>query len=184
MAQLVDDDIVRDCRRCKHEPPVERERAFCTAASPAGLLISDGNAVVSTAGELPEIGDALREILFCRSDVTLLKGGALDVGQIGDGTVLLLLQYFQIFGDDPDSLLDEKVPDIFIGCVHRDTHRNLSIGINADGTALAVAADERVGQLIELTLILNAYDAFALGFHGGIPYISLCGLENNSSATA
>lgn len=36
----------------------------------------------------------------------------------------------------------------------------MAVGINTDGTASAAASDERVGQLVELALILDAYGVF------------------------
>ena len=36
----------------------------------------------------------------------------------------------------------------------------MAVGINADGTASAAASDERVGQLVEFALVLDAYGVF------------------------
>ena len=109
VTQFVDNHIIRNCRRCQHKPPIEGECALGAAASPAGFLIPDGDAVVGAAGELVKVGDSFGEIFFRRSDVPLFQCGALCVGQVGDRTTLLLLQYFQIFCYDPNALVDEKM---------------------------------------------------------------------------
>lgn len=109
MAQLMDDHIIRNRRRCQHKPPIERECALSTAASPAGFLISDGDAVVGAAGEPVKVGDSFRKIFFRRSDIPLFQCGALCVGQVRDRTVLFPLQHLQIFGDDPNALVNEEM---------------------------------------------------------------------------
>lgn len=105
----MDNHVIRNCRRRQHKPPIERERAFGTAASPAGFLIPDGDAIVGAAGESVKVGDSLRKIVFRRSDVPLFQCGTLRVCQIGDGTALLFLQNFQVFGYNPDAFVNEKM---------------------------------------------------------------------------
>ena len=85
MAQLMDDHIIQNGGRRQHEPPVKGERASGAAASPAGLLIPDGDAVIGATSELVEIGDSFREIFFRRGDIALFQGEPLGVGQLGDG---------------------------------------------------------------------------------------------------
>lgn len=72
VAQFMDDNIVQNGRRRQHEPPVKGKRASGTAASPAGLLVSDGDPVVGAAGKLLEIGGSPRKIFFRRGDIALL----------------------------------------------------------------------------------------------------------------
>lgn len=145
MAQLVDDHIVRDCGRCQHEPPIKRESTACAAASPAGFLVPDGDAIVGAAGKLYEVGGTFGDILFCGGDIPLFQSDSLDIGQVGDGAVLTLFFCLQIFGDDPDTLLDEKMINLLLGDDGRDADCNLPFRINADGTAFTAAANERVG---------------------------------------
>ncbi len=165
MAQLMDDHIIQDGGRCQHEPPVKRECASGAAASPASLLIPDGDAVVGATGELVEMSHSFRKIFFCRGNIALFQGEPLGIGQLGDGTVTLFFLNFQIFGDDPDTLLDEQMGYFFLGGAHGNAHRDLPVGGNTDGEASAVAADEYVRQLVKLTLILDAYCAFGLICH-------------------
>lgn len=165
MAQLMDDHIIQNGRRCQHEPPVKGESASGAAASPAGLLIPDGDAVVGAAGELMEMSDSFREILFRRGDIALFQGEPLGVGQLGDGTVTLFFLNFQILGYDPDALLDEQMGYFLLCGAHGNAHRDLSVGGNTDGEASAVAADECVRQFVKLALILDAYCAVGLIYH-------------------
>ena len=165
MAQLMDDHIIQDGGRRQHEPPVEGECASCTAASPAGLLIPDGDAVVGAAGKLLKMGNSFRKIFFRRGDIALFQGDPLGVGQLGNGTVTLFFLNFQILSDDPDTLLDEQMGDFLLRGAHGNAHRDLSVGGNTDGEASAVTADECVRQLVKLTLILDAYCAVGLVYH-------------------
>ena len=165
MAQLMDDHIIQNGGRRQHEPPVKGERASGAAASPAGLLIPDGDAVIGATSELVEIGDSFREIFFRRGDIALFQGEPLGVGQLGDGAVTLLFLNLQILGDDPDALLDEQMGYFLLCGAHGNAHRDLSVGGNTDGEASAVAADECVRQLVKLTLILDAYCAVRLIYH-------------------
>lgn len=165
MAQLMDDHIIQDGRRRQHEPPVKGKRASGAAASPACLLIPDGDAVVGAAGELMEMGDSFRKIFFRRGDIALFQGEPLGVGQLGDGTVTLFFLNFQILGDDPDTLLDEQMGYFLLCGTHGNAHSDLSVGGNIDGEASAVTVDKCVRQLIKLTLILDAYCAFGLICH-------------------
>lgn len=160
VAQFMDDHIIRNCRGRQHKPPIERECSFGAAASPAGFLIPDGDAIVGAAGELDKVGDSFGKVFFCRSDVPLFQCDALCVGQVRDRTALLLMHRFQIFGDDPNALVDEKMCDFFLAGAHGNTHCNMAVGINADGIASAAAPDKRVGQLVEFALILDAYGVF------------------------
>ena len=165
MAQLMDDHIIQDGGRRQHKPPVKGERASGAAASPAGLLIPDGDAVIVAAGELVKIGDSFRKIFFRRGDIALFQGEPLGVGQLGNGTVTLFFLNFQILGDDPDTLLDEQMGDFLLCGAHGNAHRDLPVGRNTDGEASAVAANECVRQLVKLTLILDAYCAVGLIYH-------------------
>lgn len=162
MAQLMDDHIVRDCGRRQHEPPVKRESAARAAASPAGFLVPDADAVIGTSGKLMEVSDAFWKILFCSSNVSFFQSGSLDIGQVGDRAVIALFFRFQIFGDNPDALLDEEVFNFFFCDIKRDADCNLSFRVNTDGAAFTAAADKCVGQFIELTLILNSDSVFGV----------------------
>ena len=157
--------IIQDGRRSQHETPVKREGASGTAASPSGLLVAYGNTVVGTTGELLEVGGSFWKILLCGSDIALFQCGALGVGQIGDGAVLLLFLYFQIFRDDPDAFINEQVRDFFLRGAQGDANGNLPIGRDADRAAFAVAVDEGVGQFVELALVLYAYGVVAIIIH-------------------
>ena len=174
MAQLVDNHIIRDCGRCQHESPVKREGASCTAASPAGLLIPDGDAVVGAAGKLHKVSGTFGKILFCSGDIPLFQSDPLDIGQVGDRAVLALFFCLQIFGDDPDTLLHEKTINLFLGDVKRDADCNLSFRIDADCTAFAAAADKCVGQFIEFALILNSDGIFGVIVHWVSCKSSIC----------
>lgn len=105
MAEFMDDHIVEDGGRCQHQPPVEGKRTFCAAASPAGLLVTDGDAAEGSARERGKISGAFRKVFLCCGDVTLFEGGSLGVCQIGNGTAFTLFYGFQIVRDDPTLLI-------------------------------------------------------------------------------
>lgn len=155
MAQLVDDYIVENGRGSQHEPPVEGESSLCAAASPAGLLVADSNAVVGTAGKLAEVCGSFRKIFFGGSDVSLSQRGTLRICKVGYRPVSLPFEGLQIFGDDPVLLFNEKAVKFPLGGALRDTYCDPALGRNADGTAFAVAADECVGKFIQFALIFD-----------------------------
>ena len=97
----MDHDIVQNSGRRQHQPPVKGQRASGAAASPAGLLVADGDAAVGAAGELLEVGGSFRKVFSGSGDIALCQGGTLGVGQIGDRHPGLFLLLFQIFCDDP-----------------------------------------------------------------------------------
>jgi hypothetical protein len=62
MAQLVDDDIVREMRRQKGDPVIEIQIAFFRAASPSAALIPYGHlSDPETVVRVPESEPLLRE---------------------------------------------------------------------------------------------------------------------------
>ncbi len=65
----MDHYIVQDGGRRKHKAPVKRESAFGAAASPTGLLVPDGDAVIGTSGELAVVGGSFGEIVFGCGDI-------------------------------------------------------------------------------------------------------------------
>lgn len=140
--------IVQNGRRRQHKPPVEGESSLGAAAPPAGLLIPDGDAVVSAVGELPEISRPFREVFFGGGDIPLGQGGTLGVRQIRDGPGCLLLLHFKIFRDDPVLSVREDMPDLFIAGPQGNAYRDLSFRRDADRVALPVTADEGVGKFI------------------------------------
>ena len=161
----MDDHIVQNPGRCQHKPPVKRESAPRAAASPAGFLIPDSDTIVGTAGELMEVCHTFGKIIFCSDNISLFQSSPLRIGQIGDGAVSDLFLYFQIFCNDPDALLDEKMMYSLFGSVHWDTDCYFAIGVNTDGAAFAAAADKRVRKLIDFTLILNTYCVLGVVVH-------------------
>lgn len=148
VAQFVDNYIVKNSRRSQHEPPVEGESTSGAAASPAGFLVPNGNAVVCTAGKLTEISRSFREIFFGGIDISPGQGRTLRIGQAGYRTVGLFLKGFQIFCDDPVLLFDENALKFPAGGMQRYTYGDLALGRDADGVTLAAAADKCVWQFI------------------------------------
>ena len=61
VAKLVDDHIIYDFRRCEHQQTVKIQVASATAASPAGLLVSDRDSSVIYADLFRIKGNSLRE---------------------------------------------------------------------------------------------------------------------------
>ncbi len=114
VAQLMDHNIIQNGRRCQHETPVKGESPLRATASPACLLITDGNAVVNAAGELLEIGGSLREILFSSGDIPLCQGSTLCLCQIGNRFGSLFVLLLQISGNDPMLFLCENMMDFFV----------------------------------------------------------------------
>lgn len=165
MAKLMYHYVVQNGRWRQHESPVERERSSGTAASPSCLLITDGNAVVFSAGKLLEISSSFGKIFFGGCDISLFQGGPLYIGQIGDRPVLLLLLQFQVFGDDPDPLFEQKTGGLMVADTAGSSDCDLSIRGYTDGAAFAVAANQRVGQFIELALVLDPYSVIGTVCH-------------------
>lgn len=64
VAELVDNDIVRDLGRRHHKAVVKRQSTRLGAASPTGFLISDGNFVINAAGQFLQLGTAPWKIGF------------------------------------------------------------------------------------------------------------------------
>lgn len=93
--------IIQNGGRRQHEPPVEGERAFGAAASPAGFLVADGDTVETSSGESDKIGGPFREIFLCGVDIALFQSGALCVRQIGNRAAFQLFDSLQIMGDNP-----------------------------------------------------------------------------------
>ena len=174
MAQFMDHHIIEDRRRRQHEPPVEGERSFGAAASPPGLLAADGNAAVCAAGELLEVGGSFGKVFFRRGDITFLQCGALRIRQIGRGNVLPPFHHFEISGDDPYPLVNEKVVDLFLGDALRNADGDLPVGIDADRQTFPAAADKGIGKFIEPALILDPYCPAAAVIHSFLPLKRLC----------
>lgn len=127
MAEFVDDHIVQDGRRRQHEPPVKRQGALGAAASPAGLLVADGDTRIGSACEGSKAGNPFREVFLCRGDVTFFEGCPLGVRQVRYRAVLGTLDSFQIVGDDPVLLIQQKVADLCLGSAKRQPQSNLSL---------------------------------------------------------
>ena len=156
MTEFMNDDIIQNSRGCKHKTPVEGESALGAAASPAGLLVPYGDAIVSAAGELAEIGCSLREVFLGGDNISLCQGIALCICQTRDWLVYLFLLLFQIFCDDPVLLLTKDLADFPVTGHKRDAYGDLSVGGDADGIALALAADQCVRKFIGLALVFDA----------------------------
>ena len=69
--------IIQDGGRCKHEAPVKGQSALGAATAPAGLLVTDGNAVVDAAGKCLEIGRPSGEIFPGSFQVSFFQSAAL-----------------------------------------------------------------------------------------------------------
>ncbi len=144
----MDHHIVQDRRRRQHEPPVEGQGAPRAAASPAGLLVADGDAVKVSAREREKIGGAFREICLGGVDIALFEGGALGVRQVGYGTVFAAAYGFQIMGDNPVLLVQQKAVDLRFGGAKGQAQGDLPVRGNADGACLPAAVNYLVGQFI------------------------------------
>ncbi len=108
----MDHDIIQNRRGRQHETPVKGEGSPRAAASPAGLLVPDGDAVVSAAGELLEVGGSFWKIFFGSGNIPLRQGSTLCRGQIGDWFGSLSALLLQISGDDPMLSVCENVADV------------------------------------------------------------------------
>lgn len=117
VAQFMDHNIIQNSGRRQHETPVKGESSLRTTASPACLLIPDGDAAVGAAGELLEIGGSLRKILFGSGNIPLCQGRTLCLCQIGNRFGGLLVLLFQISGDDPMLSVCENMTDFFVACL-------------------------------------------------------------------
>ena len=148
MAQFMDDHIIENGRRRKHKPPVEREGASGTAAAPAGFLVADGDAVKAPACQRKEMRGTFRKIFFCRFYVTFFQGCTLGVRQVGNGAAFGMPYGFQIVRDDPVLLVEQKTPDLCLGCAKGQTQGDLPIRGDADGTGSAAAVHHFIGKFI------------------------------------
>ena len=148
MAKLMHDHVVKNRRRRQHKPPVEGEGASRAAASPAGLLIADGDAFETPSCERKEIGGAFRKIFPGGVDITLFEGRALLVRQVGRGTVFAAAYGFQIMRDDPVLLVRQEALYLRFGGAKGQPQDDFSLSQNADCACPAAAVDDLVGQFI------------------------------------
>lgn len=160
MTELMDNHIVEDRRRRQHKPPVEGEGALCTAAPPAGLLVADGNAAVASAREREEIGGAFWKVFFRGGDISLFKGCALRVRQVGNGAVFVALQGFQIVRDNPVLFVQQKTVYLRLGSAYRQPQGDFPVCGDADGAGFAAAVDHLVGKFIKFALVFDAVYVF------------------------
>ena len=78
VAQLVDDDVVEDLRRCQEKKAVEIKVSLGAAASPAGFLAADRDAAVIDANERSKVRDALGD----RYGSSLFKAAQLSIIEV------------------------------------------------------------------------------------------------------
>ncbi len=140
--------IIQNGGRRQHETPVKGKGAFGAAASPAGLLVTDGDARKASSGEGKKIGGPFRKIVSGRLYVTLFQGGPLRVSQIGNRPAGGMFLRLQPVRDDPVLFFQQEVADLLVGGAKRQPQGNSPVGRNADRTGLAAAFDYVVGKFI------------------------------------
>lgn len=131
--------VVQNRGRRQHKPPVEGERAFCAAASPTGLLVTDRNAAEMSACERKEIGGPFREVFPCRLYVTLFQGGPLGICQVRYGPARGLFLCLQPVGDNPVLFLRQETADILFRRAKRHPQGDFSLRRNTDCAGSAAA---------------------------------------------
>ena len=140
MAQLVDDDVIPDLRRCQHQQAVEIEIPRLGAAAPAGFLGPDGDAFKADPHlGCPEAYPA-GKILFG----LLLQLCQLPGSQRGQGAFVFLK-----LPSKPGFLGSHKIPDGLLGQAAGCPHRNGAVGPDFQGKGLPGAADEGIGNIQE-----------------------------------
>lgn len=140
--------IVQNGGRRQHEPPVEGERAFGAAASPAGFLVADGDAAETSARKRQKIGGPLWEIFLCGVDIALFQSCALCFRQIGDGAVFPLPDSLQIMGDDPVLFVQQKTADLRFGSANGQPEGDCSLRGDADSAGFTAAVNYLVGEFV------------------------------------
>ena len=141
VAQLVDDDVVEDLRRCQEKKAVEIKVSLGAAASPAGFLAADRDAAVIDTNERSKVRDALGN----HNGGSLFETAQLSISQRGDRIgffLCLALQDFRTMNADPFAFFIYEPFNVAHGHAHRGANDDTAVFLDLYSKGFPFASDQ------------------------------------------